>query len=157
MSSNNKILPFHWWVISCTEGLFIFYCFDFRSSGVEEVSTVIAYSNIFPVFKRRTDFNKVINYSIESGQLLFKEIVNSREFIYNLDNKELLFIFNDSPGKNRILLFGKDNLYLNEYSFILFQGNVKSLLYGKYPSFDFDKASIIINRLFSGLDNYGEK
>ena len=111
--SNNKILPFYWWVISRTipeEELIMLYCFDFRSSGVEEVSTVIAYSNFFPVFKRRTDFNKIINYSIKSGALLFKEINNSKKFLCNLDNKELPSIFNNSPGKDKILLFGKDNL-----------------------------------------------
>ena len=47
-----------------------------------------------------------------------------------------------------------DNKIFNNYSSILFQRNLKSLLYSKYPAFGFDKASFIINRVFSKLENY---
>ena len=152
---DNKILPFYWWLVNCSidsKMQAIFYCFDFRKSGVEEVKTVLAYSNIiFPVFKKKFSFSRTITNTIGSGALCFQKIINDKEFIDLLDNK----IFNNSEDdSDKILLFGQDNLILNNYSLILFQGNVKSLLYSKYPAFDFDKASFIVNRVFSGLENY---
>ena len=154
-----KTLPYYWWIVkdSSTNTSSVYYCFDFRKSNVLEIGIVVAYSTlIYPVLKlKRGRFteNNILR-SIKSQNLYLKDIMigltNFDEIVNFYTNKlNNLSLFDN----NDLLLFGKDSLILDVFSIDRFKESIKSLIYSKYPEFDFDKAFFIVERLFSGLDN----
>ena len=157
-----KILPYYWWIVKDihTNTSSVYYCFDFRKSNVLEIGIVVAFSTlIYPVFKlKRGRFteNNILR-SIKSQNLYLKDLMvgltNFDQIVnfYN-NNKNNLSLFGNS-NKDDILLFGKDSLTLDVFSVDRFKDSIKSLIYSKYPGFDFDKTFFIVEHLFSGLDN----
>lgn len=154
-----KTLPYYWWIVkdNSTNTSSVYYCFDFRKSNVLEIGIVVAYSTlIYPVLKLKRDRfteNNILR-CIKSQNLYLKDIMigltNFDEIVNFYNNKKNNLSLFDN---NNLLLFGKDSLILDVFSVERFKESIKSLIYSKYPEFDFDKAFFIVERLFSGLDN----